>query len=111
MEGAALHYMGRDLFIPFIQLRAVSNYIGERDKNKWKMHGDNEIDIHLDDLIITFSNRVHKFYLDGSEWKDILDDYLYDRKDTYNTYVYKHFPKIWVEAKNKVQWKGQQNKI
>lgn len=83
--------------------------IGKLYQNKWKVHSDNEIDIHLDDLIITFSNRVNKFYLDGSEWKDILDDPLYDRKDTYNTYVYKHFPKIWVEAKNKVQWKGQQN--
>lgn len=38
MEGAALHYIGRDLNIPFIQIRAVSNYVGERNKAKWKMH-------------------------------------------------------------------------
>ena len=38
MEGAALHYIGRDLHIPFIQIRAVSNYVGERNKAKWKMH-------------------------------------------------------------------------
>jgi futalosine hydrolase len=37
MEGAALHYACLMEHIPFIQLRAVSNYVGERDKNKWKM--------------------------------------------------------------------------
>ncbi len=37
MEGAALHYVCRLLNVPFIQLRAVSNYIGERDKSKWEM--------------------------------------------------------------------------
>ena len=37
MEGAALHYIGRDLNIPFIQIRSVSNYVGERNKAKWKM--------------------------------------------------------------------------
>jgi futalosine hydrolase len=37
MEGAALHYVCLQENIPFIQLRAVSNYVGERDKSKWKM--------------------------------------------------------------------------
>jgi futalosine hydrolase len=37
MEGAALHYTCLMENIPFIQLRAVSNFVGERDKNKWKM--------------------------------------------------------------------------
>lgn len=37
MEGAALHYACLMENIPFIQLRAVSNYAGERDKKKWKM--------------------------------------------------------------------------
>lgn len=37
MEGAALHYVCRHLNVPFIQMRAVSNYIGERDKLKWEM--------------------------------------------------------------------------
>lgn len=36
MEGAALHYCCLQLSIPFIQIRAISNYIGERDKKKWK---------------------------------------------------------------------------
>jgi len=35
MEGAALHYIGNDLNIPYLQIRGLSNYIGERDKSKW----------------------------------------------------------------------------
>jgi len=37
MEGAALHYACGMHNIPFIQIRATSNYIGERDKTKWLM--------------------------------------------------------------------------
>jgi futalosine hydrolase len=37
MEGAALHYVCLMEGIPFIQLRAVSNYISERDKKNWKI--------------------------------------------------------------------------
>ena len=37
MEGAALHYVARMENIPFIQLRAISNYIAERNKKKWDM--------------------------------------------------------------------------
>lgn len=37
MEGAALHYVCLQENIPFIQLRSVSNYVGERDKTKWKI--------------------------------------------------------------------------
>lgn len=35
MEGAALHYVALMESVPFLQIRAVSNYIGERDKSKW----------------------------------------------------------------------------
>jgi futalosine hydrolase len=35
MEGAALHFVGRQLQIPFLQLRSVSNQVGERDKSCW----------------------------------------------------------------------------
>jgi futalosine hydrolase len=38
MEGAALHYVALRENIPFVQIRAVSNYTGERDKTKWKMN-------------------------------------------------------------------------
>ena len=37
MEGAALHYICLQENIPFLQLRSISNYVGERDKTKWKM--------------------------------------------------------------------------
>ncbi|MBC7536466.1 MAG: futalosine hydrolase [Ferruginibacter sp.] len=37
MEGAALHFTCLNEKIPFIQLRSISNYVGERDKSKWKM--------------------------------------------------------------------------
>lgn len=37
MEGAALHYVCLQEEVPFLQIRAISNYIGERDKSNWKM--------------------------------------------------------------------------
>jgi len=39
MEGAALHYVCLQEHIPFLQLRAVSNDIGQRDKSKWDIKG------------------------------------------------------------------------
>ncbi|MCC6288799.1 MAG: futalosine hydrolase [Chitinophagaceae bacterium] len=35
MEGAAFHYVCLQENIPFVQLRAVSNFVGERDKSRW----------------------------------------------------------------------------
>lgn len=37
MEGAALHYVCLDAGISFVQLRSVSNYVGERNKANWKL--------------------------------------------------------------------------
>ena len=37
MEGAALHYVCLQEGIPFLQLRSVSNYAGERDKANWEI--------------------------------------------------------------------------
>ena len=37
MEGAALHYVCLQENVPFIQIRNISNEVGERDKSKWKM--------------------------------------------------------------------------
>jgi len=37
MEGAALHYICLQEGIPFLQLRSISNYVGERNKAKWKL--------------------------------------------------------------------------
>lgn len=90
--------------------------IGKLYQNKWKIYSVNDgknlenDDIKFDDLIIVYSNKVNKYYIDGLERKEILDSPLYDRKDTYND-ISEYFQKIWVEAKNKVQWKGIQNKI
>jgi futalosine hydrolase len=37
MEGAALHYVCLQEQIPFLQIRSISNHVGERDKIKWKI--------------------------------------------------------------------------
>lgn len=37
MEGAALHYVCLEEKIPFLQIRGISNKVGERDKSKWKI--------------------------------------------------------------------------
>lgn len=37
MEGAALHLVGVKENIPFVQIRSISNYVGERNKQKWKL--------------------------------------------------------------------------
>jgi futalosine hydrolase len=48
MEGAALHYTCLQEKIPFLQIRSVSNYVGERDKKKWNMK----------DAIINLNNEL-----------------------------------------------------
>jgi len=35
MEGASFHYVCLQMNIPFIQLRSISNCVGERDKSNW----------------------------------------------------------------------------
>ena len=37
MEGAAFHYTCLMKNIPFVQLRGISNYVGERNKQHWKI--------------------------------------------------------------------------
>ena len=37
MEGAALHYICNLYQIPYLQIRSISNYIGERNKSKWEI--------------------------------------------------------------------------
>ena len=37
MEGAALHYVCLQEQIPFLQIRSISNFVGERNKAHWKM--------------------------------------------------------------------------
>lgn len=37
MEGAACHYTCLQMGVPFLQIRSISNYVGERDKTRWKI--------------------------------------------------------------------------
>lgn len=37
MEGAAFHYVCLQEKIPFLQLRSISNFVGERSKTNWKI--------------------------------------------------------------------------
>ena len=37
MEGAALHYICMQMNVPFLQMRSISNKVGDRNKNKWKI--------------------------------------------------------------------------
>jgi futalosine hydrolase len=37
LEGAALHYVGLMENIPFLQVRSVSNFAGERNKDRWRL--------------------------------------------------------------------------
>ncbi|MCU7548396.1 futalosine hydrolase [Chitinophagaceae bacterium LB-8] len=39
LEGAALHYVAIQEKVAFLQIRTISNYIGERDKSKWMLEG------------------------------------------------------------------------
>ncbi|HEY4936869.1 MAG TPA: futalosine hydrolase [Puia sp.] len=42
MEGAALHYVCLMEKIPFLQIRSVSNVMGDRDKSRWKLKESRE---------------------------------------------------------------------
>lgn len=55
MEGAAFHYVCIMENLPFIHLRAISNYVGERDKTKWKIE---EAIRNLNEQIIQITDAV-----------------------------------------------------
>jgi len=54
MEGAALHYVCLMENVPFVQIRSISNYIGERNKQKWDMM--NSI-VNLNEALIKIINN------------------------------------------------------
>jgi len=54
MEGAALHYVCLMEKIPFLQIRSISNYIGERNKKKWDMY---DSIINLNNSLIRIINN------------------------------------------------------
>lgn len=55
MEGAVLHYVCLQENIPFLQIRSVSNYVGERDKTKWRL---NEAIENLNKILINLINEL-----------------------------------------------------
>lgn len=57
MEGAALHYVCRNFNLPFIQMRAISNYIGERDKTKWEIKTAIE---NINQALLKYLEKLYK---------------------------------------------------
>jgi len=57
MEGAALHYVCREVQIPFLQIRAISNYIGERDKTNWNLKNAIE---NLNQTLLKYIDKLYK---------------------------------------------------
>lgn len=55
MEGAASHYVCLQNDIPFLQLRGISNYVGERDKLKWDLEGSVK---NLNNELMALFNRL-----------------------------------------------------
>lgn len=55
MEGAAMHYICLQEDVPFVQLRAISNYVEPRDKSKWQM---GKAIKSLNDVLKTFADSL-----------------------------------------------------
>jgi futalosine hydrolase len=55
MEGAAMHYVCLMEKIPFLQIRSISNNIGERNKKKWNMP---ESIYNLNETLISVINNL-----------------------------------------------------
>jgi|SRR5579871_597634 len=58
MEGAAFHYVCLQKQIPFIQLRAISNFVGQRNKAKWKIK---EAVTNLNEKLIALLNELSNY--------------------------------------------------
>lgn len=55
MEGASLHYACLMKSVPFIQMRTISNMVGERDKKKWQLKSAIE---QLNDTLIKYLDTL-----------------------------------------------------
>jgi futalosine hydrolase len=55
MEGAALHYTCLMEGVPFLQIRSMSNYIGERNKKNWNM--TNAV-VNLNDTLVQLMEQL-----------------------------------------------------
>jgi len=55
MEGAAFHYTCLKMCVPFIQIRSISNIVGERNKKHWKLKESiDNLNNYLKEYIIRF---------------------------------------------------------
>jgi futalosine hydrolase len=59
MEGGSLHYCCIQTATPFIQIRAVSNYVGDRDKSNWNFKDSLN---NLTVTIVIYIKELKKFY-------------------------------------------------
>ena len=58
MEGAAFHYVCIQENIPFLQLRSVSNFVGERVKTNWKIKESiHSVNLHLKKIVDELLSR------------------------------------------------------
>jgi len=57
MEGASLHYCCMQTSTSFIQIRAISNYIGERDKSNWELKNTLK---NLSETILLYINYLYE---------------------------------------------------
>ena len=55
MEGAAFHYVCLKAAVPYVQVRALSNYVTPRDRSSWKMK---EAIIALNDWLIAYTTAI-----------------------------------------------------
>ncbi len=63
MEGAALHFICREANIPFLQIRAISNFVGERDKKNWKIK---EAIYNLNQIVLKYIHKLQEINLNVS---------------------------------------------
>lgn len=57
MEGSALHYVCRKSNTPFLQIRSISNHVGERDKENWALH---LALTNLNECLIKYIEKLYK---------------------------------------------------
>jgi len=58
MEGAALHYVCLQENVPFLQIRSLSNFVGERDKSRWLIkEAISNLNSELQKIIIKLMSR------------------------------------------------------